>query len=600
MSKIKFGIGALQAAQENYQIILDKLIRGYQKIMKKDPEGLDLIKIKQEAKQRAEDSAKVVDMEGRTLNPDKPIMGGTQDFGEDIRKIYDEAKGPGKGDEMVEALKSPGARKSTEIIEKQIQETFPDIKLFGDETFEEILEIQRTGKHPRMKADGGRIGFANGGENIIGKNLDNITNVAKGLDKEMLDMTFDDKYYRDVIQPAKLGQAPIPSRMEMMLKSKPFTAMGIGMRPGTFGERAQPTKAASQFLNTLGKGAKFVGTKVGPLSFMDLFASTPLGADDEVTDEMRQSIEVTPTSPVRADYERAPNAAFAELLAESATADDAFEEALAEATRKGQRQSFLSQVADYLPFGSKSLTGNIARGVGSMFRNIAPASYGTSGRAFNALTPQGKAAVGSIYGQGGIMQGYNPVSAFGRGPIGAIDNRIANIANRRAPQTAASQQKMKDLFAAREKIMQTTLDSDSQYTGPKSSPRGQKAGVMDDDPFGGTSGTTGGSSKIVCTMMNESYGFGNFRNKIWLRHSRDLPKEYEIGYHTIFLPLVKFAKGKGKLNKVVKKTLEHIARHRTLDLKQEMKGKTHTLGRVYRKILEPICLMVGKIKTRKR
>jgi hypothetical protein len=146
-------------------------------------------------------------------------------------------------------------------------------------------------------ADGGRIGFANGGiENIIGKNLDNVTNVAKGLDKEMLDMTFDDKYYRDKIQPAKLGQAPIPGRMEMMLKSKPFTAVGIGMRPGTFGERAQPTKAASQFLNTLGKGAKFVGTKVGPLSFMDIFASTPLGADDEVTDEMRQSIEMSPTS----------------------------------------------------------------------------------------------------------------------------------------------------------------------------------------------------------------------------------------------------------------------------------------------------------------
>ena len=178
MSKIKFGIGALQAAQENYQIILDKLIRGYQKIMKKDPEGLDLIKIKQEARQRAEDSAKVVDMEGKTLNPDKPIMGGTQDFGEGIKKIYDEAKGPGKGDEMVEALKSPGARKSTEIIEKQIQETFPDIKLFGDETFEEILEIQRTGKHPRMKADGGRINFRTGGptgagsvESIIGADL---------------------------------------------------------------------------------------------------------------------------------------------------------------------------------------------------------------------------------------------------------------------------------------------------------------------------------------------------------------------------------------------------------------------------------------------
>jgi len=183
MSKIKFGIGALQAAQENYQIILDKLIRGYQKIMKKDPEGLDLIKIKQEAKQRAEDSAKVVDMEGRTLNPDKPIMGGTQDFGEGIKKIYDEAKGPGKGDEMVEALKSPGARKSTEIIEKQIQETFPDIKLFGDETFEEILEIQRTGKHPRMKADGGII---NSVQNLINAGLESGSDLASGAGKFIL------------------------------------------------------------------------------------------------------------------------------------------------------------------------------------------------------------------------------------------------------------------------------------------------------------------------------------------------------------------------------------------------------------------------------
>ena len=115
----------------------------------------------------------------------------------------------------------------------------------------------------------------------------------------------------------------------------------------------------------------------------------------------------------------------------------------------------------------------------------------------------------------------------------------------------------------------------------------------DIDVADGGAETSGG--KIVCTMMNDSYGFGNFRNKIWLKHSKDLPKEYEIGYHKIFLPLVKFAKGQGKLNKAVKKTLEHVARHRTLDLKQEMKGKTHLLGRIYRKILEPICFIVGKV-----
>mgnify|MGYP003653915444 CR=1 FL=1 len=264
---------------------------------------------------------------------------------------------------------------------------------------------------------------------------------------------------------------------------------------------------------------------------------------------------------------------------------------------------------------SRSIASQALGGAGAMFNpylGLAGMVFGglkggnmfgpsQSSRAYDSLNSQGRSTVDNIYGSGGIMSGYNPVSAFGRGPIGAIDNRIGNIYNRNAPQTAASQQKIQDLYNARSNIMQTTLDEDSQYTGPTSSVRGQKAGVMDDDPFATgpsktSDGDAGGSSKIVCTMMNESYGFGNFRNKIWLKYARDnLSPEYEKGYHKIFLPLVKFAKGQGKLNKAVKKTLEHIARHRTLDLKQEMKGKTHLLGRIYRKILEPMCFIVGKV-----
>ena len=80
MSKIKFGIGALEAARDNYKILFDRLVRGYKSVMGKDPEGLDLLKIKQEAKQRADESAKVVDMKNKTLDPSKPIMGGSQDF----------------------------------------------------------------------------------------------------------------------------------------------------------------------------------------------------------------------------------------------------------------------------------------------------------------------------------------------------------------------------------------------------------------------------------------------------------------------------------------------------------------------------------------
>ena len=101
--------------------------------------------------------------------------------------------------------------------------------------------------------------------------------------------------------------------------------------------------------------------------------------------------------------------------------------------------------------------------------------------------------------------------------------------------------------------------------------------------------------KVVCTMMNDSYGFGSFRNAIWLRYAKqNLTKQHEIGYHRIFLPLVKFARQKGFINKIVKNILEHIAIHRTIDIRKEEKNKIHLLGRVYRKILEPICYWVGK------
>ena len=173
-----------------------------------------------------------------------------------------------------------------------------------------------------------------------------------------------------------------------------------------------------------------------------------------------------------------------------------------------------------------------------------------------------------------------------------LQSRIDNMLERKAKGKSYSE---KNLQKAIEKQIagredKTGKGKTSGFTNPGKNSYGPHKGS--------DSGGSGGSSgKVVCTMMNDSYGFGNFRNKIWLKHSRDLPKEYEVGYHTIFLPLVKFAKSEGKLNKVVKKILEHIARHRTYDLKQEMKGKTHLLGRAYRKVLEPLCFITGKIKS---
>jgi hypothetical protein len=58
---------------------------------------------------------------------------------------------------MIEALDSPGAKKSYEIMEESL-----GVRLYGDETFEELMQIKETGVHPRgeppiKKADGGRV-----------------------------------------------------------------------------------------------------------------------------------------------------------------------------------------------------------------------------------------------------------------------------------------------------------------------------------------------------------------------------------------------------------------------------------------------------------
>ena len=232
----------------------------------------------------------------------------------------------------------------------------------------------------------------------------------------------------------------------------------------------------------------------------------------------------------------------------------------------------------------------------------------------------------------GPMAGYNVESAFGDGIADATLDRIDKIENRDAPQTEDSIEKVEELydflgdvtgvkaeeFGPQEDIgaisgdMNTGADpvsgdlpgggnigdefgsrGDTQATtGPTVSRSdtdyGQFGRAQSAQAGGG--GNQGGGGKIVCTMMNDSYGFGSFRNKIWLKHSKDLAPEYQIGYHKIFLPLVKLS----KTNKVLKKTLEHIAVHRTIDIRQEARGKMHLLGRVYRKILEPICYIVGK------
>jgi len=113
-------------------------------------------------------------------------------------------------------------------------------------------------------------------------------------------------------------------------------------------------------------------------------------------------------------------------------------------------------------------------------------------------------------------------------------------------------------------------------------------------------GPGSGGCKIICTAMNQAYGFGSFRNAIWIAYAdKHLTKAHEVGYHTLFLPLVDFGfnRGNGKINMIVRKIMEWGTRHRSIDLRAQMRGtKRNTTGRIIRMIFEPLCYVVGKLK----
>ena len=193
-----------------------------------------------------------------------------------------------------------------------------------------------------------------------------------------------------------------------------------------------------------------------------------------------------------------------------------------------------------------------------------------------------------------LYAGMNRDSAFGnleKAGEKRIATREATIA-RKGIKSASNPNGVSQDFENNTNKMKDQQKSYKEKLDKKTSTR-REAGSMNQPGRGGDqSGRSGG--KIVCTMMNESYGFGSFRNKIWLRHSKNLAPEYQKGYHRLFLPLVNYAKQKGIINKIIKNILEHIAVHRTIDIRQQERNKIHLIGRVYRTILEPICYWAGK------
>jgi hypothetical protein len=100
--------------------------------------------------------------------------------------------------------------------------------------------------------------------------------------------------------------------------------------------------------------------------------------------------------------------------------------------------------------------------------------------------------------------------------------------------------------------------------------------------------------------MNEAYGFGTFRNAIWLEHSATMAPQYEVGYHALFLPLVDLAyRSRWRDHpavRLLRRVGERVVRKRTADIWRARRGGMDLEGRIYRAVLEPLCYVAGTIK----
>jgi hypothetical protein len=139
--------------------MIAQLTRGFRSVTGRNPDGLEKIKIQQEAVQRFKDMNKVVDMQGRTLDPSKTIMGGTQE-GAALRSGI--MKATGTKPKPVTSLDDPIKR----VYEREKKAgKFKNIrlrdgrKIESEEDFREYIDELNEDSN---FADGGRIGYKDG------------------------------------------------------------------------------------------------------------------------------------------------------------------------------------------------------------------------------------------------------------------------------------------------------------------------------------------------------------------------------------------------------------------------------------------------------
>ena len=181
---LEFGLKEADAFQKNFKIFLDRLIKGYKSVMNREPEGLDLLKIKMEAREKALNTTKVVNQKGLTLDPDKPIIGGTQ--------------------EGIETIKTKFDLKETQdaMLRKEMKELDENMKFFQKE-----------------------IDKAQGLDKSAFDELENFTKKPQDIIQDMVDKKFGKNFFGDELDDVNLTKDDPMGDLEKIIKGEGDTGL---------------------------------------------------------------------------------------------------------------------------------------------------------------------------------------------------------------------------------------------------------------------------------------------------------------------------------------------------------------------------------------
>ena len=147
------------AKKQAFEFFLDRLIKGYRSYTGKEPEGLDLIKVKQEARQKFIEQDKIIPF------PQK------KSFGQEVDEMI------AKGEVNIgEAPKTPTYQKPQVDVDFEIQERLNSDNKKAIKAFEERMKNK-----PDDMATGGRAGYYGGGQAMVGEDLSDISHGSDSL-----------------------------------------------------------------------------------------------------------------------------------------------------------------------------------------------------------------------------------------------------------------------------------------------------------------------------------------------------------------------------------------------------------------------------------